>query len=189
MVLRPLPKELVARLERAAPKIDSRLGKMKNADHRASLTGANEFTTYLWGRRVRQMNVAKNYPGIRLVIKRVHGYPAEETIRRLHEKVDEHRKRLPGAEYALQKPHAYAIGHDLVAMAGTNAPSVEELYYRPSDRGQKAIARLLKRGFSEEGIRTAAHAAAEAMGTGYRNIVLAGSRRGKLVFVPLADLA
>ncbi|MBU0636327.1 hypothetical protein KKE06_04850 [Candidatus Micrarchaeota archaeon] len=69
-------------------------GRLKNIDHRQErareeLKRIPSNDSFSWGKRVRQMNVSRNYPDIELVLKRTHGFNSRNTITHI-------KKRLKG---------------------------------------------------------------------------------------------
>jgi len=93
MPVKRLPAKLLQQLRSLAARsrkrqfggkqIDLALGRMKNIDHRMNTHGIDRLkpdAIELCGRRVRQMNVSKNFPGVELVLKRTHpGGEVEKT--------------------------------------------------------------------------------------------------------------
>jgi hypothetical protein len=73
------------------------------------------------------MNVSRNYPKTELVIKRVHGDSAALTLKKIRDLVKWHNRHFTPKNYCLIEPKAYAIDDYLVAMAKTNAPTIEQL--------------------------------------------------------------
>ena len=130
---RPLPPALIEQLKKNATRIAGVLGQMENADHRRAHSEVQHYSqvnTEVWGRRVRQMNISKNFPGVNVVIKRAHDATSQQIIRIIENAVEEHDygQQNPGLlsrllkrglkpSYELRKPFAYAISGDLIAMA------------------------------------------------------------------------
>lgn len=199
MPVKPLPKTLVSRLKRVSPKIDKALGRMKNIDHRISLIYVGSNDTGEFGNRVRQMNVSRNYPRVKLVVKRVHDATAKEVIKAVKENVRNHNKflKVRGLKekvgYVLREPIAYDIGGDLVAMAKTDRPSLHEVLgcieFPRTDRGIQFFGQLSKKyGVTKKQLKMATKQICSDTTFGQRNILLLGVKEGKFVFMPLVDL-
>ncbi len=199
MPTRPLPKELVERLRRTAPRLERLLGKMANVDHRKRCISPADVEST--GGRVRELNVRKSSPEIPIVIKRDHGSSAQETIEWVQNRVRKHNERirmLPPAErpdYILKKPYAYAISRTLIAMAKTDAPSIAELSEKnKTERGAKMLEKLrVKHGISASQIKDSKKAlwwnfSDTANPPNSQNMLLLGVEKGKLVFMPLVDV-
>ncbi|HIH21886.1 MAG TPA: hypothetical protein HA222_04490 [Candidatus Diapherotrites archaeon] len=208
----PLPKELVERLKANVIKAKAlghnphfALGRMKNIDHRKTLApGLSETNTIQPSRRVREMNVSRNFPNTELVIKSVHAGSAQEIVSIIERQVREHKKLSP-KRYVLVSLSAHAIDWNLIAMPKIEAPTVLEIL-GPSEethlegitrRGTQFFKRLKrtcgitekqlaaafkewsriekKRGFTEEEF------------VQKNNLLLLGFSEGKFVFMPLLD--
>jgi hypothetical protein len=227
MTVGTLPKPLVVRLRKAVsygekpvrwPEVNVRrhekvMGRMKNADHRHYREGGWGWDSiHLFGGRVRELDVHRNYPELgQVIIKRVHEIEALRLIRLLRRTVDMHNGRYPNKSYTLRKPVAYAIGERYVAMRKVAYPSVAEItgggYLNVADLKRMwdpnfATARGFK--FFEEVARghpkcTIAALKEAVMELEYNtdavyhsihntNILLTGFEKEKFVFVPLMDL-
>lgn len=205
MPAKKLPRRLIKRLKRVANRIveeklrkkdshpiSSRLERMKNIDYRSEKLGWN-FATSTSGGRVRQMNVSRNYPGAELAIKRVEeNENAGELIRGIQEFVREHNNTYSPKYYKLLMPHAYAISDSLVAMAKTSSPSLYEVIYEKTQRGQKVIEEILKKHkVSPEQLEAELEAAGNLVlqrtGILKHHLLLLGFEKGKFIFVPLID--
>ncbi|MDO8537726.1 MAG: hypothetical protein Q7S21_02475 [archaeon] len=137
MPVKSLPRKLIRRLRKVAPRIESVHHKMKNVDSRkpeeiSVEENARKYLLDMPGYRVRQMNVSRNYPKAELVIKRAHGkqnrlLSAEGTIRYVRTVVKNHNIRFSPKNYELIEPVAYPISKNLIAMAKTNAPQVNQV--------------------------------------------------------------
>lgn len=203
MPVKTLPKKLVKRLKNASPVISRYLGRMKNIDHRSDLRNNSIESTSTWGRRVRQMDVSKNYPKTELVIKRTHKKSvsdsdsnARRTVSFIRGMVKKHNSKY-GAEsgYVLIVPKAYAIRKDLIAMAKTDCPSIEEITGNPEDRTQRGkmfFEKIQEKyGVTEQQLddkfnllwRRIRRAEPDK-----GNIVLLGYKKGAFIFMPLVDL-
>jgi len=89
MPLKPLPKKLIARLEKVISAhsvrrhgrqdgIYAALGRMENIDHRKPGYQYCPKDTVHWGGRIRQMNVSRNFSGVELALKRTHEVSAKK---------------------------------------------------------------------------------------------------------------
>jgi hypothetical protein len=172
MPVKKLPPVFVSRLKKVVTWANKRetfipkyLNKMKNIDRRldwpevreAALKDSvqNSWGTRhqdiadLPGYRVRQLNVSRHFPktptgnaGLEIVIKHTHDLTAEETLRQVRERVRKFNKHPNGLTFLLE-PNAYAIGENLIAMAKTDAPTVEEVIVgRLSPAGEAVIQKL-----------------------------------------------
>lgn len=204
MPLKPLPNSLVERLRKgfAKPERLQMLKRMENIDHRSGklvrwMRAASEIE--MPGKRVRQMDISRNYPQVKLALKVPHGtterfVTAQETIDRVHGMVDIHNQRFKKeTEYRLLKPYAYAITPKLIAMSKTDAPSVEEVLggrknQERTERGIRMLCLLKKRnGLQKEDIERIAQTLRLRTGILDGNMLLLGAEKGKLVFMPLVD--
>lgn len=205
MPVKPLPKRLVRRLKEYARQgvLGSvSLGRMKNIDHRRdfpelkSIPGNN---TGWWGRRIRQMNVSRNFPRIELVIKRTDGLDAQLEVRQIRAIVRIHNEEKKPRLYKLVMPHAYAISRELIAMAKTNAPTVSEILWqhRITKRGEDFFQKLQKKsgrlwGRFKANKRSLKRAFKELKKNSYKlgqsNTLLLDYKNRKFVFMPLIDL-
>lgn len=182
------------------------LGKMKNIDHRMddkSLAHIPVDTVEYWGRRVRQMNVSRNFPLTGLVIKRVHSSAtALDQLDGIKKAVQHIREQKP-TRVEIREPIAYALGNKLVGMAYANYPSIEEMIGRrfgckqdESVRGQKFLRLLKKRyGITQDDLQlaydeveTLLNQANPLYDGGARNLLCTGVKNKKFVLVPLIDL-
>lgn len=197
MPIRPLPKKLVNWLQAAARRgLD--LGQMENVDHRQrfpDLVFTPEESTNVSGRRVRQINVGQNFPRENLkgvVIKRTHDLTARETIRRLQNIVKSHNAKYTPSNYALLMPHAYEIGEDLIAMAKTSNPSVQEILSKSgsqTQRGKDFFGKIAKKfSVTENDLRAAAETVKEMTGILQGNLLLLGYIDKRFIFMPLIDI-
>jgi len=211
---RPLPPELIERLKKNAPKLEGLLGDMENVDHRTDRQVFSSFypkNTKIWGGRVRQMNISKNFPGTELVIKRTHAATSQQIIRIIENAVEEHNydQQNPGLlsrllkrglkpSYELRKPFAYAISGDLIAMAKTDKPSIEEVlgspYAKPTSRGLAFLKKLEEdHGITQADVKKSWDTLRKS---NYRKAIMLyegsflilGYEKEKLVFMPLLDL-
>lgn len=173
------------------------LGKMKNIDHRqkyASTRLEPSESTSWWGRRVREPKIKRQFPGVSIAIKRVHGNnTAQEQISYLCEKVRKHNAKYPKTMYLLLEPKAKAIGRDLLVMPKIDAPSVEEIIGSGDDitaRGNAFFNRVEKAtGTNKKQIGEASSYIFDATGIHHSNLLFLGIQNKKLVFMPLLDLA
>lgn len=173
------------------------LGQMRNVDHRRNeRPHLHTSMTHLWGRRVRQMNVSRNFPKTKLVLKRVHDGSAEKIIQELKDCVREHNKKFSATEeaYTLVEPKAYVIGEYLVAMSKTDAPSIDEILSEPdwseeTRRGQDFFKKINKaHNVTKEDLRAAFKRVLSRTGISNQNLLLLGFEEGKFVFMPLVDI-
>lgn len=199
MPVKKLPKKLVTRLKKAAPAVERFLGSMKNIDHRKDFPearGIQKNSTHAWGRRVRELNISRNFPRTKsVVIKMAHSVGAEGTIKTLSEKVREHNKRFGKENYVLLEPKAYAINRDVLAMAKANNPNIHEIigsgrWQEDKTRRGKIFFKKLKNKYnvSEEQLETAAEQVFERTGIQRANLLLLGFKKGKFIFMPLVDI-
>ena len=193
MPVKPLPKRLVEDLRRHHRIIDGALGGMKNIDHRRGRNpGVSQRDTHEYGRRIRQMNVSRNYPGVELVIKRVHGGTAQRNIDYVREIIREHNRKYRPKRYRLRMPKAYAISEELVAMAKADCPSINEIIGSEKDKTDRG-ARFLEQLSKEHGVQI--HDLVEAVSEVCRNIdsstqnsLVLGYEGEKFIFIPLIDM-
>ena len=168
--------KVVAWAEKRGYDVPTYLSRMKNADRRVNWPEVQQmarkdqerFTlgqrAYLWrtraelpGYRVRQPNVLRNLPrknGLELIIKVVHGAgpkrpeikaDAFEIIKKVKEVVREYAANSDGS-VRLLAPYAYPLGKNLILMAKTHAPTVEEVITgRLTPEGKELIKRMAKR--------------------------------------------
>jgi len=203
MPVKKLPFTLIERLKKAAPKIKKALGRMKNIDHRKDLSKSNPREIELPGRRIRQMNISRNYPNTELVIKRTHLYNAEKTIRKVKEAVRKHNQKFNPKNYVLLEPEAYAISKHLIAMAKTDAPSLEEILGKrdiffwvkmwfpegKTERGKKFFEEMKEKyNVNETQLKEAYLKAEKLTDWDTSNLLLLGFENGKFVFMPLVDI-
>ncbi len=198
-----IEKELAhAKRSNKRPRIQAALGRMQNVDFRKELVFQENVFDY--GGRVRQLDVSRNHPGIQVVIKHcVEGVSAPTVVERIKEKVRQHNQRevvffsrgnvkrsdLP---FELLEPYGYAIGENLIAMAKTDFPSVEEIVHPVSTLTPRAVEwiKKLKAKYQKtpEDLKAAAIDAEYCTGIQWNDYILAGVRHGKFIFVPLLDL-
>ncbi|MBS3061525.1 MAG: hypothetical protein J4215_03000 [Candidatus Diapherotrites archaeon] len=152
-----------------------------------------------------------------IIIKRVHGTAGEnqkasQIVRTLQKIVQEHNRRFPFTRYELRSPHAYPLGERFVAMAKTTVPSIGEIL--GSHKTQRGINffRYLKRthGIRKRDLREAVAELCDHLRPLYEpfyphvlsdtaarriqnsnvlnsNILVAGVKNKKIIFVPLID--
>ncbi|MBU2100306.1 hypothetical protein KKB11_03670, partial [Candidatus Micrarchaeota archaeon] len=183
MPVKPLPKFLIQRLRRIVNKrirthgessIDYFLAKMTSVDHRRKWL-EQQFGKGLEHNRVREMNVSRNFPETKLIIKKLH-YPDELKI--LRNKVRNHNKRkgLLKFDYILRMPFAYSLGHGFVAMTKTNKPNLAEILESFKDggtyRGKNFFRELVKDSkITRSQLVNAARKASELTKLNYGNIL------------------
>ncbi len=193
--VKPLPKELIGRLRKAAPKISRLLGRMQNIDPRRDFLFLNlkkasykvfpAKVTNKPGRRVRQMNVSRNYPKIELVIKRVHAGTAKRTIAKIGEKVKQHNHGFSPVNYVLVAPHAYPIARYLVAMHKSNAPTIDEAM---GARREELLKKSVRWDVGMAHFELAQRMVCERAKISRQHMLFLGYRKGKFIFMPLLDL-
>lgn len=192
MPVKPLPHELVKRLERVGKKIAKVHHLLVNVDHRSRHYGMRgPRDNMLHHNMVRELNVSKTFPGIgkTVVIKRIHGKNAEDVVSGVENAVFWHNIGYPESElYDLLKPFAYPIDKEYIAMAKTDYPSVIEILYNPTKRGRKYFAELKKQGAKIRDLKKAAEIVKRRIGIPERNLLLVGFENGVFQFVPLVDL-
>jgi len=199
MPTKRLPPELVRKLRNLFTELSKQnpqtayklLGGMKNIDHRRQSIELPDTNTEMYGRRIREMNVSRNFPGVKLVIKRAHNKSAQKTIDDIMKKVREHKIMNRGKEipYEFVAPHAYAIGAQLIAMHKVDIPSVYEIRgEQPTERGREYFKKLKRKyGVTDEELELAKKHLVGQIGISSANILLIGVRNGKFVFMPLLD--
>lgn len=221
---RPLPLSLVARLRELSARdlavsrsavrrgcgvrsrADSVLSRLKNIDPRRNVPRFTETgrpqralqpgDTRHWGGRVRQFDVSRNYPGVELVIKRMHGASAAKAVRIIRGRVARHNARFKPTSYELVKPHAHPIRSNLVAMSKVDAPALDELFQNPKIAGITVVLRRRndyvklrdKHGFTDAQFKAAMRKVCSRTKISMENMLFFGVRRGKFVFIPLLDL-
>jgi len=193
MPVKPLPKKLIPRLIRVSHIIERWLGKMKSVDHRTKNFLDHETSTSEWGYRVRQMDVSRNFPGTELVIKKTHTFPANKKIKSVNNMVRIHNELYKPENYVLLAPKAYAIGENLLAMAKTNKPSLEEVLGSkktpPTERGKNFFQKMKKKHkITEMQLRKAVRQVVDRTNIFENNLLFLGVKNGKFVFMPLLDL-
>ncbi|MCX6799044.1 MAG: hypothetical protein NTW59_03050 [Candidatus Diapherotrites archaeon] len=207
---KPLPKDLVTRVKRIVRRREARgaegdiyrfLARTKNIDPRAGALDwiePNPLDKMPVGHRVRELNVSRNFPGNRLVIKAL-DWPmgmkrptAKEFVSELRRIAADHNKKYPNEDYTLLAPPVKAVGKELVAMPWLRAPSIQDLFPPKGEARTKESAVFLERfkeqtGVSEQRLLTAAGKASQRVGNELHNIWVLGVRRGKIIFMLPAD--
>jgi len=177
--------------ENGAKPVGSRLARMRNVDHRLEKKSIPPYPETGWRYyRVREMDVSRNHPGLRVVIKRHHGggTTSAELIRvvqrdvRWHNRVFRHE-----TSYKVLMPYAHAIHDKLIAMAWLGAPTCNEVIDRQTKRGTAVFAKLMRKGVTRERLEEIAMLAADRLRTDTENLMLVDYARGKFVFMPLID--
>ncbi len=147
--MRKIPPALAQRLRKVAPRLENSLKRLAIADHRTREgPGATQNNPLWWGGRVRQLNASRNFSEP-IILKRVHpvkGLDEHEhhhatapnfiragirTVKNYRTLFHDH---MEANKYRLVQIPAVAISQNLIAMARTNAPTVEEFdwHMRPS---------------------------------------------------------
>ncbi len=213
MPVKPLPKSLVFRLKKVSSVIVRFLGKMKNVDYRKNDFSRKKImseNTFEWGRRIRQMNVSRNYPEVKLVVKRTHNdrtathtelKEIQSRVKNYNKKIKQQKKR--NESFVLREPIAYDIGNGLVAMAKTNKPSVNEIlghikYFDSKGvvlssttiKGTRFFRKLSKKhGVNKEQLESAAIQLFNEISIMPTNILLLGvNKKKQFIFMPLIDI-
>ncbi|MDO8538732.1 MAG: hypothetical protein Q7S21_07685 [archaeon] len=199
MPVKPLPMDLIRRLRRISHRLS--LGKMKNIDHRQHEVSRAKTDVDNPGRRIRQLDVSRNFPEEQVVLKKVHGAPAKEIIEELKRIVREHNAKPHSPSYILLESIAYPISDEIVAMAKADFPSINETLNQYTERGRKMF-EVLRKEMQKKSKKKIAdkdvkHELQEAVywlryNTKYKlgeeNVMLLGIDKGKFVFIPLVDL-
>ncbi len=201
MPVKPLPKKLVNRLRASVKKSRRKktgrikraqiaLGNMKNIDPRSGYIGKRKpLSTDDWGDRVRQMNVSRNFPGVELVVKRVHTVSAKRTITIINKKIANHNKKFRSKNYKLLYPKAYVIGKELVAMSKLEAPNLYEVTNK-SNNNAIAMFRKIKSELkiSAKELNSLSSTIMERTNIKRRNFLVLGVENGKIVLMPAIDI-
>ncbi len=187
----PLSPALVERLRKSASAIEKNLGKMENVDHRwnePSRRKISKAETGEWGRRVRQMNIERSFPGIELVIKKSHYPRASNEISIIRRRVQQYNKNAGIGDPVLLEPIAEAISDNLIAMPKVDAPAVQEVLAKESHRGQEFFKRIRGAfGVSESDLRRASQRIFLESEIKAKNVWLLGFRKGNFVFMAMPD--
>lgn len=208
----PLPRGIVSRIQkwltrqskRKGPdKVYESVGNMRSLDARREV-GKD---TTLFGGRIREANLARNYPA-GVVIKRMHNHmrmkeeygkdimSAKEQLEAIRTKVDEHNKLFSKEEdYVLSPPHAYPLEipgvNDLILMAKADLPTLEEIVdaNKRTRRGEKMIRNCRKRDIGIRDMNRISIKLKRRTGIEARNAIVTGfDGSGRLRVVPLLDL-
>lgn len=196
----------IARLQRAAPRLLGRLGKMPNIDHRRAIARSMDSrprrNTTRWGNRIRLLRAKRSLEEGEIVLKHSHGELAPAVVSSILEMVRKHNKNYKPKNYLLLKPNAVAISDELIAMNRMDYPSIEETigrYWNPkviwrTTRGRKAFERLqsemrLNKFRLHLRIRQAYRELYRQTDWHESNVLLIGQRNGKFIFMPLLDLS
>ncbi len=200
MPVKPLPRKLIDRLKADAKRgeahghnLHNTLGRMENIDHRRDPNSKYPHATDLFGYRVRQMNIKRNFPGVELVLKRTHGHEATTVIRYVEDVVREHNSKNTQKDYTLLRPNAYAVAGDIIAMSKTNAPSVDEIVGRNKNsrtaRGRSFFEKLSKEhNVTLQQIRNAADSVRRYTNIRKGDLLVIGFEKGKLLLMPLLEI-
>ena len=177
--------------------------RRKNADYRTQDSVAHRTNANQYGYRVRKMRIR----GVgTVIIKKVHYKSASELITILRKIVDDHNTATKGKKlsYVLKKPIGYPIGEHFIAMSEANLPSILEMFEEfKSKNADNLIDKIANETLlTEETIidqLTTAMRELTNNGTPLRrkylpndfyagNILVAGYKNGKFIFVPLMDI-
>ncbi len=199
--IKPLPAALIARLQRAVAQERTKdasqnrvfriLGKMKNIDHRrkdSEAINALQTNVHVMGRRVRQMEIRRNYPQVKLAIKRSHNGSATETIETLKTRVEFLKKRFEKQPFSFVLPPYEPIGPMLIAMPKINAPCITEILVQSTRRGKLMRRTLQATGFPIDLLEKMSLELNE-IGIWSQNLLVLGTENGKIVLAPLADIS
>jgi hypothetical protein len=216
----PLPHKLVRRLQSdisryADSSVARKTGRsfdrtqwahigMKNIDDRkiVARTPNPELSNFGVGERVREMNISRTFPGVKLVIKRNHFGTAADTIRRIRKTVNEHNSQFGNdPRYKIVILPAEALNGEYIAMPKVNAVRVSEIinfhyaenyFDKRTARGKKYFQKLKKEfGVTEQQLKKAAQLLQDRTETGVcihpANTFLLGLEDGRFVFMSHAD--
>ncbi|MFQ5406525.1 MAG: hypothetical protein ACE5DI_05210 [Candidatus Micrarchaeia archaeon] len=189
-----LPEGLVKRLRQTSSVVNRRLGRMKSVDRRSRGVAVSLGQLMPPGQRVREMKVSRNYPGLELVLKRAHAFPgftgkdvARLTIIELNKIVRLHNQQCVPERYVLKPPYLYAVGRDLIAMAKTDSPTVNEVLFSGQRFLEKhAVTKRQLRAALKEFTKATMKSSKTSISS--HNLLVTGFKKGKFVFMPLADL-
>jgi len=178
--------------------------RRKNADHRERDGKAHRKVGTDFGFRVRELNIK----GVgKIVIKLCHGDAPLVILKSLRQIIDLHNKYFKNEPYLVKKPIAYPLGGPFIAMSKITAPSIEEIIgIERTKRGNDTLSELAKQNkipyvkmekqlelaFTKlsnntSAVRTEAKIPDAHYYFKYPNVVLAGYKEGKFIFVPLID--
>ena len=212
MPVKPLPKKLVQRLQRAAGVLDRYLGSMKPADWRHKLLmgrGHSPKNTRVWGGRVRKLAVSGNFPSTRVVLKRIHLVPAlsegrAEWLRRRNDKVPNLRKALRARmAYGLIKfvrgevhrhNNRYPDERSYRLLPPIGYAVGKELIAMARTNAVTVAAflyhfdKIAPKYFSKQKLEAAADLMCERTNFSKSNVLILSFTGGKFVFMPLIDL-
>ncbi len=200
MPVKKVPNTLIKRLKKIIKKekpkqgtkrIYSVLGKMKIADHRSKEHSENTKAMF---NRVREMNVSRNFPETKFVLKRTFHGTAKYTLAYVKRTVRKHNKIYgKGENYFLVAPNASVLSENIIAMAKTDAPNIKEISGHKgkgkTKRGINFFNDLKKKyGFSKKQFKDAAEKVCLRTKIDKSNLLLISFSKGKFVFMPLVDL-
>lgn len=227
MPTKRLPEKLVKRLKRVAPRLERLFFKLRNADHRMRprsnyrqgmpVNPRDDNGILMHGHRIRELNVKRNSPRQRVILKAAHPrevyrvsnelkdgrmvlkshlepMTAAQTIDEVNWMVEKYYRRFHRHDCILVKPNAYALNDQLIGMNRVNCPPVMEVVSFPkwlgflTPNGKRMLARLEKKGFTVNQIRETAEEVSESTGFSLTNLMIIGTKKGKLVFMPLVDV-
>jgi hypothetical protein len=209
MPTHPLPRHLVKRVhnliikeqhnKKTSPeRIPKFLSTLKNIDHRRFKSGKYSKDIHCWGGRIRSINVKRNYPQVgELVLKYSHDNTAREVVDMIGKEVKACIKKNPRT-FNICKPYVYPVSTNIIAMAKTNYPSIEEAIQLfsdtpPTQRGRKFISNLAKENKKkikeiESELKIAVDELERKTHLYPGNILVTGYAKGKFMFMPLADM-
>ncbi|VVB74416.1 Uncharacterised protein [uncultured archaeon] len=165
---------------------------LRTVETKTSVNAAFRVVKKFFGGRVRVFDVSRNYPHLgKLVVKAVHGTTASRLISFLNSSVEKANRMPKKHPWVLRKPHIYSLNQEFVAMAKTNLPSVEEIV-SPAHHSKGAQEFFLRFARDNEWVtaKQMLACAAEASrnsGLSIQNLLFAGIKDKKYIFIPLAD--
>ncbi len=203
---KPLPTKLVNRLRLTTAKRLERHGKkdliksferLENVDHRkkmsileknvikelkkeglkAFFTKPGKIDSRFVGGRVRELNVSRNFPGVRVILKRIHSSTALKTIQRIKGKVQEYNKTVSAKNHEVVMPDVHLLAENLVAMQ-----EIKGL------RGKALTETLKKNKIPRVKYYLELGKACNLLRILPDQMEFVGMHKGKLVFMPLIDL-
>ena len=208
MVQRALPKSLVKRLRRIIKikvkpirfhendDFNKMLGRLRNVDHRRGEINMPLNYTKYWGRRVRALNVKRNYPSVGdVVIKRTHNLlSAEQEVFAIRNAVKIHNEKFSNQLYILKVPKAHAISKEHMAMSRIDFPSLEEVIFPilQTPRGKEFYKNILSdpqnRNLTLPNLLNIYFQLTKNYGhVSIANLLFTGVKDGKPIFTPLID--
>lgn len=155
-----------------------------------------ETNTSEWSRRIRLLNVSKQYPDLgEVVLKRVHPnrtvWPkvitAKDHLLAVNRLVSEHNRQFGNRDYILLKPYAYALTNDVLVMARDNSPTLEDILKHDPKATKYFEAFSKKHGITRAQFEEKANLVENRLPESHNNLILIGFKNGKFVFLHLPD--